>query len=160
MSEQKKHKITNLLISILLIIILASIWFFTQPKQINTDDTTVDITSLQNINCVLSQNNCISKTDSQVLTLSVLNKDISAFTPLTFQLTLQGFSAQKAHIDFEGIEMFMGANVLTLTKQPDDSFTGIISLPGHTGHGMTWRAVTKVMTEHSTQQVSFEFPLK
>lgn len=160
MSVPKNHKITNLFLSTLLIVILAAIWLFTQPKQINTDNTLANSTNSSSVSCVLSKSNCILTTDNHTITLAVISTDISAFTPLTFELTLQGFMAQQAHIDFEGIEMFMGANSLALTKQQDNSFTGTISLPGHAGHGMTWRAITKLITEQSSQQVIFEFPLQ
>jgi hypothetical protein len=160
MSAAKNHKITNLFLSALLLIILAGIWLFTQPKQIKTDNTQANSTNFSSVSCVLSNSNCIIKTDHHTITLAVVSNDISAFAPLTFELTMQGLLAQQAHIDFEGIEMFMGANSLTLTKQQDNSFTGTISLPGHAGHGMTWRAVTKLVTEQSSQQVIFEFPLQ
>jgi len=159
MSAQKKHKITNLLISSLLIIILAAIWFYTQPQQISTVNTPEALTDLPTIRCVLAKNSCTSTKGDQSVTLSVISSDVSAFTPLNLQLTLKGITAKQAHIDFEGIEMFMGANALSLTKQAEGSFTGTITLPGHTGHGMTWRAVTKLTTQQGPQHVSFEFPL-
>jgi len=159
MSEQKKHKITNLLISFLLIAVLAAIWFFTQPKQISAVNSPEALTDLPTVSCVLAKNTCTSTKGGQSVTLSVISDDISAFTPLDLQLTLKGITAEQADIDFEGIEMFMGANALSLTKQAEGSFTGTITLPGHTGHGMTWRAVTKLTTQQGSQHVSFEFPL-
>ena len=141
-----------------LILILGAIWWFakTQTTPALVSDANQPIPSIE---CDFKQQLCISANGSIEVNLSIDSQHIKSFVPLPFRLNFKGIDPKTVSIDFQGIEMFMGANLLMLSKQDDRSFTGTITLAGHAGHHMTWRAVVKMTEADSTQQVHFDFKL-
>ncbi|EPJ43434.1 MAG: hypothetical protein OFPII_41640 [Osedax symbiont Rs1] len=101
------------------------------------------------------------KSNAQALTaqLSIQQSDIRSFTPLPFKLSFDGINPDSANIDFQGVDMFMGSHKIQLEKRPDHSFYGDITLSGHHGKAMTWRAVVTYTLNGQSAEVWFEFPL-
>ncbi len=143
-------------IALLLAVLAIIIWFGRQQLSTATDSNYL---SSQTVSCNFSQDPCFIKNSHGSIKLSVDNKIIQSFEPLAFSLQFTGFSPNAVEIEFEGVEMFMGVNQLTLTKQDDDSFSGIHTLPGHSDRSMTWRAHVTFIEKSKTQQVAFEFEL-
>ena len=156
MTSPKKPLHKLFFIVLLLAILTAIIWFGRQQLSTAID---TNYLSSQTVSCNLNQNQCYTTNSQGSIKLTVNNKIIQSFEPLAFSLQFTGFSPNTAEIEFEGVEMFMGVNQLRLTKQSDNSFTGIHTLPGHSDRSMTWRAHVTFIEHNKTQQVVFEFEL-
>ncbi len=149
--------LTKSILSGLLIILLATIWWFSRQQL--TTVTQSNYLSSETVTCDFSQHPCRIENEHGSITLNIDNKIIQSFEPLAFVLQYTGYSPIEAGIEFQGIEMFMGVNLLTLKKQQDGTFTGIHTLPGHSNMSMTWQALITFKDADSEQQVAFEFEL-
>ncbi len=156
MNLSNPHLAKTVLIA-LLVTLLAAIWWFSD--QLLATVTQGKHLSSQTVTCDFYQQPCLIENDKGTITLSIDNKIIQSFEPLAFRLQFTGYSPMQADIDFQGIEMFMGVNLLSLTKQQDGTFTGIHTLPGHSNMSMTWRALINFKDTDNGQQVAFEFEL-
>jgi hypothetical protein len=162
MSSSNPATIRNLLLSAILIILLSSIWLVANNYQLSPNSAASSdraALSMPSIKCDFKKKLCLSKSGLKKVSLTIQTNDIRSFSPLPFKLLFEGITPDHVAIDFQGIEMFMGANILTLTQQRDLSFSGAISLPGHSGHSMTWRAIVTYKTAEKPEQVWFEFVL-
>lgn len=134
------------------------IWLTQQPRLLQyLDPTTINAAPTKQ--CSLQHKNCQIERDNHHITLHVPNKIILSFEPLIFNLTFTGIIPSHVEIDFEGVEMFMGANKLTLIPTLEGNFTGTYTLPGHSDRSMTWRAKVSYLDGEKHNQVWFEFPL-
>ena len=163
MSDSSSASLRNLVLSGILIVLLSGIWLVTNNVTLapNTNATNSSaIQTLPTIQCDFVEKLCLSTSQSQQVSLTIDSEDIRSFTPLPFKLEFKGVDPNSVSIDFKGIEMFMGAHLLKLKKQTDNSFTGNISLAGHNGYSMTWRAIVTYISDKRTEQVWFEFVLE
>ena len=150
----------KLLSTLLLIALLGVIWWFaktqTTPSAPPISGTNQPFPTIE---CDFKQQLCRSSNASAQVDLSIDSQQIKSFIALPFKLKIDGLNPDTVSIDFQGIEMFMGANLLPLEKHPDNSFSGTITLAGHAGHHMTWRAVVKMTEAANSQEVHFVFKL-
>jgi|GEM_PF-3933305 len=161
MSKSSTNLLLKLLSTLLLIALLGAIWWFAKAQTTPTATVAIGDTSqsLPTIECDFKQQLCSSANSSSQVDLSIDSQQIKSFVPLPFKLEFIGLNPDTVSIDFQGIEMFMGANLLQLNKQTDGSFTGTITLAGHAGHHMTWRAVVKMTKADNIQEAHFVFKL-
>ncbi|EPJ52084.1 MAG: hypothetical protein OFPI_15630 [Osedax symbiont Rs2] len=160
MPKSSTNLTLKLVSTFLLIALLGAIWWFAKAQ------TTPNVThisgtnqALPTVECDFKQQLCRSSNASSQVDLSIDSQQIKSFIALPFKLKIDGLNPDTVSIDFQGIEMFMGANLLQLEKQADNSFTGTITLAGHAGHHMTWRAVVKMTEAANSQEVHFVFKL-
>jgi hypothetical protein len=156
MTKQNSKLSINLILSSSLLILLLAIWWFT--KQINVADV-ADNSYLARVSCDLKTQPCVTKINETQILLAVQSQEIASFQPLPFIVTFKGIEASNVSIDFQGIEMFMGSNILPLKMSSANVFTGTHTLAGHTGYSMTWRAILKFDHKGTPQETWFEFPL-
>ena len=157
MTKQKSKLIINLILSASLLIMLLAIWWFT--KHTNLADVS-DESYLARVSCDLKATPCVAKTNGSQILLAVQSQDITSFQPLPFIVTFKGIEASNVSIDFQGIEMFMGSNILPFKMSSANVFTATHTLAGHTGYSMTWRAILKFDHKGTSQETWFEFPLE
>ncbi|MGB1237568.1 MAG: hypothetical protein ACPG4U_05110 [Pseudomonadales bacterium] len=154
MSEQTQPPILPKLLSCLaLLCALGAIWYFTQPAV--SDDSGVP-----SVKCNFTTQPCAVETHYGRAELQIIDSDISAFTALRFRFTQAGLAADSVEIDFQGIEMFMGAHKVTLQKRDNGDFEAVKTLPGHSDRSMTWRAVVSSRTQAKTYVEHFVFELQ
>lgn len=147
----------KLIILTLLLLTLVSTWWFTSiyPEQQSTTTQPLSITR-----CDFVTAPCITSVDEKTVSLTLNTTTIASFTPMDFIVTLEGFDTDTVEIDFQGIEMFMGSNFMTLEKKQNSRFEGSKTLPGHSDQSMTWRAIVTMKDNNQQQSVWFEFELE
>jgi hypothetical protein len=146
----------NLSLTLLLAILLTAIWWFTNQTSFNRSSAKI----LGTVSCDFYNQACLFRKKNKKIHLTVSNRTIQSFEPLTFNLEFIGYNPEIVVIDFQGIEMFMGANLLKLEKKSDNLFAGTHTLAGHAAMSMTWRAVVKFTKNGQTETVEFEFELE
>ncbi|MEH6443086.1 MAG: hypothetical protein V7784_04230 [Oceanospirillaceae bacterium] len=156
MRAQDFKALTNLLLTLLLALLLTAIWWFSTQTSLNQSSSK----ALGNISCDFNNQACLFQEKGNKVHFTIANKTMQSFEPLTFNLEFVGYSPETVAIDFQGIEMFMGANLLNLEKSSDNTFTGTHTLAGHAGMSMTWRAIVKFTQSGQAETVEFEFELE
>jgi hypothetical protein len=84
---------------------------------------------------------------------------LASYQPLNFSLKVSGMEPESAHIEFEGVDMFMGVNELALQPSGAGHFNGTLALPGH-AHAMAWRARVQLVQAGTLVESEFVFDLK
>lgn len=146
----------KLIKTFILLLLLVAAWYFSGYFNLSENRSNVIAT----VQCDFSATPCQIEQNGTKVTLSIDNPPISAFTPLDFRYTFSNFDAQTIDIDFQGIEMFMGANTLSMKQQREGVYLGTKTLPGHSDRGMTWRAIVTAKNATQTQVYHFEFELR
>ncbi len=156
-------KVISLIVSIILAAaLIAVIWYSNKhtaiPQASSNSVLTAKDPAFPAVKCDISKQ-CKSNVQALTAQLSIQQSDIRSFTPLPFKLSFVGINPDSANIDFQGVDMFMGSHKIQLEKRPDHSFYGDITLSGHHGKAMTWRAVVTYTLNGQSAEVWFEFPL-
>ncbi|MEH6576330.1 MAG: hypothetical protein V7731_04565 [Amphritea sp.] len=157
MNKSNKSLIIKLSTTLLLVGTLAGIWLFSN-SFLNRQVEGVDV--IQTVVCDFQQGSCQATRGKQQIILAIDAESITSFTPLDFRVQLAGFEADEVSIDFQGVDMFMGINQLSLTEQSNGHYTGTKTLPGHANEAMVWRA--KVFVRQGEQMTAgwFDFEAK
>lgn len=157
MTKSTKRLIIKLSTTFLLIITLAGIWVLSN-SFLNRQEEGVDV--IQAVVCDLQQGPCQATRGNQQITFAIDTESITSFTPLDFRVQLVGFEANEVSIDFQGVDMFMGINQLSLTGQSNGHYTGTKTLPGHVNEAMVWRAKVFVRQGERVTAGWFDFEAK
>lgn len=157
MNKSNKRLILRLSIMLLLIGTLAGIWLYSN-SYINRQVEGVDV--IQTVVCDIQQGSCKATRGKQKIILAIDSESIRSFIPLDFRVRLAGFQADEVSIDFQGVDMFMGVNQLSLTGQANGDYTGTITLPGHHNVAMVWRAKVSVRQGEQVTAGWFDFEVE
>ena len=108
--------------------------------------------------CQISETACQVKVgEGQFLTLSILPKGMPQTKPLAINLTLKGFDANEALVNFEGIEINHNLLPYSLDRHDAQHFSGKGFLSLCSLRTMNWLAHLIVVTNSETLKVSFPF---
>lgn len=77
--------------------------------------------------------------------------------PLTVAVTTEGLAADKVEVDFQGVDMNMGFNRVTLDRAGGDLFSAAAILPVCIRGGMAWRATVTLDTGNGPYVATFLF---
>lgn len=102
--------------------------------------------------CDLDQRPCRATLPSgATVTLEITPRPVSAMKPLAVRLTLTGFSASEAGIEFYGAEMDMGRHRFPLSALTPQEFSGAVVLPLCVTRAMRWRATVRLLSPAASQ---------
>ena len=108
--------------------------------------------------CQISETSCQVKIgEGKFLTLSILPKGMPQTKPLAIGLTLKGFSASEALVNFEGIEINHNLIPYSLERHNAQHFSGKGFLSLCSLKTMNWLAHLILVSEDETLKVSFPF---
>lgn len=77
--------------------------------------------------------------------------------PLTLTVTAEGLAAEAVEVDFQGVDMNMGFNRVTLGQAGEGRFSGEALLPVCIRGGMTWQATVILDTDEGPYEAAFRF---
>jgi hypothetical protein len=109
--------------------------------------------------CDLNRQACpATLPDGRTLELSLLPRPVPTIQTLAVTVTLPGNRPHKLEADFEGVDMSMGLNRITLQESAPGVFRGETSLPVCITTTMDWRV--SILAETTSQRISVVFPLR
>jgi hypothetical protein len=121
-----------------------------------------DLTLMPADGCDLNRESCAAgMPGGGSIELSFAPQPIPVVKPLQVTVTVKGFEAGKAELDFQGVAMNMGYNRIALQPLGDGRFTGTATIPVCVTGRMLWRAT--LLLESDTRRISvpylFEAPI-
>lgn len=134
-----------LILSVILIIALLSIAYY-KTELGNKNNLLLRVEADRS--CDLQKNACSLKIpDGGVVTLSMEPRPIPLVQELNIKVQTLSINAEKIAIKFNGTDMNMGPNNVTLMAQENGIFTGTGMLPVCIRNSMEWQAEVYVQTE-------------
>ena len=91
------------------------------------------------------------------VTLNLLPRPLQAVVPMSVDIQLEGVEGISAGVDFAGVDMNMGFNLVPLGKHDSTHFAGQASLPICISGKMRWIATLQLETNKQLWHIPFEF---
>ncbi|MGD2119254.1 MAG: hypothetical protein PVG66_12900 [Chromatiales bacterium] len=105
--------------------------------------------------CDLRQQACELKLDNHDLRFSIEPRNFQALTPVTLQVRGGDVSLQRVSVEFEGLNMDMGYNLVRLESMADGGFQAIAMLPVCSLERMQWLVHLRVETAGKATDFQF-----
>ena len=117
-----------------------------------------DVTVSPNPGCDLHSGICSAALpEGGRLGFALTPRPIPVTAPLEMVVELDGLEADKVAVDFAGVNMAMGFNRSTLTREGPGRFAGQTTLPVCVTGRMTWQATVLIETGRTRIAVPFRF---
>ncbi|MEW8380647.1 MAG: hypothetical protein AB2704_02295 [Candidatus Thiodiazotropha taylori] len=101
---------------------------------------------------------CITQlNDSISVSFAIEPREIPLVKPLLLQVSLQGLQADKVQVDFNGVDMNMGFNRVTLNDSGAGEFKGDGMLPVCVWDAMEWEAKVLITTGQGLISMPYRF---
>ena len=136
----------------LLVAILAVVGYKLSPMRSKNADVTLPVSS-----CNPALQPCKSTLpDGRTLDFSIEPRPVKPLQPLQLKVIAEGTEAKRIDIDFNGTDMDMGYNRVSLTRD-QQGFSGQAMLPVCVTGTMTWTATVLLTTPTQRIAVPFNF---
>jgi len=150
-----KSFIGLLIASTLLLVSLAGVAWYK-----NQQDIPLEITSQSEVDktCNLNSQECSSAIENiGDITFSINPRPIPLVSNLDLTVRTDLKNIQQVKIDFKGIDMDMGPNLVTLKKNKNGDFFGIGMLPVCIRRSMNWQAFVYIKTNSGLYMAPYIF---
>ena len=136
----------------LLVAILAVVGYKLSPMRNQNADVTLPVAS-----CSPAFQPCtMTLPNGRTLDFSIEPRPVKPLQPLLLKVTAEGTEAQSVDVDFNGTDMDMGYNRVSLTRD-QHGFSGKAMLPVCVTGTMTWTATVLLTTPTQRIAVPFHF---
>jgi hypothetical protein len=136
----------------LLVAILGVIGYKLSPMRSQNADVTLPVSS-----CSPALQPCTTTLpNGRPLDFSIEPRPVKPLQPLHLKVTAEGTEAQSVDVDFNGTDMDMGHNRVSLTRD-QQGFSGQAMLPVCVTGTMTWTATVLLTTRTQRIAVPFHF---
>jgi len=95
-------------------------------------------------NCEPFPGRCRGKDATSAIEVSLPAKEIKALKAFPVRVRLKGIQARRVTVEFQGVDMYMGFNRITLKKQAEGVFGGSAELVACITGRMLWEADVRV----------------
>lgn len=134
-----------LILSVVLIVILISAAYYKTELGKNNN---LILKMIPDKSCDLQKNACSLKMpNGGQVTLAIEPRPIPLVQKLNINVRTSAINAEKIAVKFNGTDMNMGPNNVTLSAQENDVFTGTGMLPVCIRNSMEWQAEVYVQTD-------------
>lgn len=147
-----KNKALPIITLVLLIAILGVVGYKLSPRDTPTGEIRLPVSA-----CNPSTSVCTADLpEGGQLTFSVEPRPIKPLQPLHLKVTTTGREIQRIEVDFNGTDMDMGRNRVSLSHD-DQGFSGQAMLPVCVTGTMSWNATLLLTAGSSRLAVPFHF---
>lgn len=91
---------------------------------------------------------CLGRDQSRSVEVRLPSSEVKSLQSFPVRVTLVGFDAREVTVEFQGVDMYMGFNRITLKRQTDGTFSGAAELVACVTGRMQWRADVVVKDGH------------
>ena len=153
MSNLKKFYISSI---IALVVLLLLAFVANHFKQILMPPVTIQVAI--DTQCDLRKSACRSiLPEGGEVIFEITPKTLPVLKPLSLNLRTKGFEASEVQVNLVGVNMDMGINLTTLTKNTSNTFIGTTQIPACMHDKMLWEAQVILQTPSAKINVPFRF---
>jgi len=157
MKQQQKYEHLWTIGAILIFVVLLLIGYRLKDNLSPTLSTIASVDP----SCDLGQGRCTTTlANGASVSLLLTPQTIRVLHPLSLNVITDGIKVSTVNVDFRGIDMDMGYNNLTLSKEKNGVFIGKTILPACLHAEMKWEARILLSTEKGIMMVPFQFSSK
>lgn len=157
MKQQKKFEHLWISGAILIFVVLLLVGYRLKDSISSSPATIAAIDP----SCDLHQGKCTTRlANGASVSLLLTPQTIRALHPLSLNVVTDAINVSTINVDFRGIDMDMGYNSLTLSKEKKGNFVGETILPACIHEEMKWEARVLLTTKKGVIMVPFQFSTK
>ena len=93
---------------------------------------------------------------TRMIQVDLPGAELKSLQTFPVRVRLKGIQARQVTVDFQGVDMYMGYNRITLERQPDGIYTGAAELVACATGRMQWQAEV-VIRDHSGRATGLRF---